>query len=102
MVARFVGFTHCYNSSDQMPWKRILLRLVFDFINSCCFLLLQAYACATFLLHWVDLLKGMEFQDIIMFLQKVPTGHWTEKEVELILSQAFMYQNKFGKSKLVT
>ncbi|GMH40299.1 hypothetical protein BSKO_08203 [Bryopsis sp. KO-2023] len=57
-----------------------------------------AYTCATFLLHWVDIIHDMEFQDLIMFLQKLPTSNWTEKEVEMILSTAFMYQSSFGKS----
>lgn len=31
------------------------------------------YACASFLMLWKDVLEPLEFQDIIMFLQKPPT-----------------------------
>jgi TBC1 domain family member 2 len=48
------------------------------------------YACAAFLLFWTKQLKAMDFQDMILFLQKTPTGDWTYKEIEAVLSHAYM------------
>jgi len=32
----------------------------------------------------------------MMFLQALPTKEWTEKEIELLLSEAYLYQNCFS------
>jgi len=40
----------------------------------------------------------MEFQDIILFLQSLPTVEWDEEEVEPILSQAFILSTLFDNS----
>lgn len=34
-----------------------------------------------------------------MFLQSLPTKDWTEKDVELLLSEAFIWQSLFKGSK---
>ena len=34
-------------------------------------------------------------QDMVLFLQKLPTKGWSEKEIETILSQAFMWRATF-------
>lgn len=57
------------------------------------------YVLAAFFLHWSDQLKGMDFQEMILYLQKLPTGDWTEREVELILSKAYMWRASFGNAK---
>lgn len=44
---------------------------------------------------WSAQLRQLEFQDLIMFLQKPPTSGWTEKDVELVLSRAFMWRASF-------
>lgn len=41
----------------------------------------------------------MDFQEIMMFLQSLPTRNWTEKDVELLLSEAFIWQSLFKGSK---
>ncbi|KAL8947768.1 MAG: hypothetical protein Q9222_005989 [Ikaeria aurantiellina] len=53
------------------------------------------YVCAAFLVKWSEQLVRMEFQDIMMFLQALPTAGWTEKDVELLLSEAFIWQSLF-------
>ncbi|KAI4089932.1 MAG: hypothetical protein LQ348_005821 [Seirophora lacunosa] len=53
------------------------------------------YVCAAFLVKWSDQLMKKEFQDIMMFLQALPTRSWTEKDVELLLSEAFIWQSLF-------
>jgi TBC1 domain family member 2 len=37
----------------------------------------------------------MDFQEIMMFLQALPTRNWTEKDIELLLSEAFIWQQLF-------
>ncbi|KAL8806802.1 MAG: hypothetical protein Q9200_004904 [Gallowayella weberi] len=53
------------------------------------------YVCAAFLVKWSDQLVKMEFQDIMMYLQALPTRDWTEKDIELLLSEAFIWQSLF-------
>lgn len=54
------------------------------------------YVCVAFLLNWSDQLKQMEFQDLIIFLQKLPTNGWEEQHVEAILSRAYILRTSFG------
>jgi hypothetical protein len=37
----------------------------------------------------------MDFQEVMMFLQALPTRQWTEKDIELLLSEAFIWQSLF-------
>ncbi|KAK4905432.1 GTPase-activating protein [Elasticomyces elasticus] len=57
------------------------------------------YVCAAFLVKWSDQLMKMNFQEILMFLQALPTKDWTEKDIELLLSEAFIWQSLFRGSK---
>ncbi|KAH0565476.1 hypothetical protein GP486_001136 [Trichoglossum hirsutum] len=53
------------------------------------------YVCAAFLVKWSDKLVKMDFQEVMMFLQALPTRNWTEKDIELLLSEAFIWQSLF-------
>ncbi|RKF59339.1 GTPase-activating protein gyp1 [Golovinomyces cichoracearum] len=53
------------------------------------------YVCVAFLVKWSDKLRTMDFQEVMMFLQALPTRDWTEKDVELLLSEAFIWQSLF-------
>ncbi|KAK9328671.1 rab-GTPase-TBC domain-containing protein [Lipomyces starkeyi] len=53
------------------------------------------YVCAAFLVKWSSQIQTMDFQEIMMFLQSLPTQSWTEKDVELLLSEAYMWQSLF-------
>jgi hypothetical protein len=57
------------------------------------------YVCAAFLIKQSSVLKKMEFQDIMMHLQKLDTSDWGEKEIELLLSEAFMWKSLFHNSQ---
>lgn len=57
------------------------------------------YVCAAFLVKWSDQLLKMDFQEIMMFLQALPTRNWNEKDIELLLSEAFIWQSLFRNSK---
>ncbi|CAI7585870.1 unnamed protein product [Penicillium manginii] len=56
------------------------------------------YVCAAFLVKWTDQLVKMDFQEVMMFLQALPTKDWTEKDIELLLSEAFIWQSLFQDS----
>ncbi|GAA5864094.1 hypothetical protein JCM3774_006376 [Rhodotorula dairenensis] len=53
------------------------------------------YVCLAFLVRWSDQLREMDFQSIIMFLQSLPTQDWSDKDTELLLSEAFMWSRTF-------
>ncbi|KAG5920018.1 hypothetical protein E4U42_006335 [Claviceps africana] len=53
------------------------------------------YVCAALLVKWSDKLTKMDFQEIMMFLQSLPTKSWTEKDMELLLSEAFIWQSLY-------
>ncbi|KAJ2518652.1 GTPase-activating protein [Coemansia sp. RSA 2049] len=52
----------------------------------------HTYVCAAFLLKWSAELRKLDFQKIMMFLQSPPTESWGVKDVELLLSEAYMYK----------
>ncbi|KAH0498555.1 hypothetical protein TgHK011_005807 [Trichoderma gracile] len=53
------------------------------------------YVCAALLVKWSDKLVKMDFQEVMMFLQSLPTKTWTEKDIELLLSEAFIWQSLY-------
>ncbi|KAF2495031.1 RabGAP/TBC [Lophium mytilinum] len=53
------------------------------------------YVCAAFLVKWSDRLLKMDFQEVMMFLQALPTRDWTEQDIELLLSEAYIWQSLF-------
>ena len=55
----------------------------------------HVYVCAAFLIKFSNELKHKEFQEIILFLQNPPTGGWTERAVELMLSEAFIWHSLY-------
>ncbi|TKY48303.1 TBC1 domain family member 22B [Spatholobus suberectus] len=56
------------------------------------------YIFASFLLTWSDKLQKLEFQELVMFLQHLPTKNWTHQELEMVLSRAFMWHSMFNNS----
>jgi len=56
------------------------------------------YVCASFLLTWSDQLQQLDFQEMVMFLQTIPTENWTHQELEMVLSRAFMWRVMFDRS----
>ncbi|KAG0296055.1 GTPase-activating protein [Dissophora globulifera] len=58
------------------------------------------YVCAAFLTRWSAELLHMEFQEVMLFLQDVPTDDWQEKDIELLLSEAFMWKSLFHASPM--
>ncbi|ONK72480.1 uncharacterized protein A4U43_C04F19870 [Asparagus officinalis] len=56
------------------------------------------YISASFLLTWSDKLQKLEFQEMVMFLQHLPTQNWTHHELEMVLSRAYMWHTMFNSS----
>ncbi|PSS35819.1 TBC1 domain family member 22B like [Actinidia chinensis var. chinensis] len=56
------------------------------------------YIFASFLLTWSDKLQKLDFQEMVMFLQHLPTQNWTDVELEMVLSQAYMWHTMFNSS----
>jgi TBC1 domain family member 2 len=56
----------------------------------------HVYVCAALLVWYSNELQEMEFQDMVMFLQNLPTHDWTSQEINVILSQAYMWLTIFG------
>ncbi|XP_023527117.1 TBC1 domain family member 22B-like [Cucurbita pepo subsp. pepo] len=56
------------------------------------------YIFASFLLTWSEELQKLDFQELVMFLQHVPTQNWTHQELEMVLSRAFMWHSMFNNS----
>ena len=54
--------------------------------------------CASFLTFWSQQLRQMPFQDMIIFLQALPTANWGDEEIETLLAQAYVLQSMFGGS----
>lgn len=48
------------------------------------------YVCSVFLSKWTSELLKMDFQGIIMFLQSLPTSDWSDRDAEMLLSDAFV------------
>nr|POE47983.1 gtpase-activating protein gyp1 [Quercus suber] len=57
------------------------------------------YVCAAFLVKWSEKLQRMDFQEMMVFLQALPTKEWTEKDIELLLSEAFIWKSLFAGSQ---
>ncbi|EOY04760.1 Ypt/Rab-GAP domain of gyp1p superfamily protein isoform 1 [Theobroma cacao] len=56
------------------------------------------YISASFLLTWSDKLQKLDFQELVMFLQHLPTHNWTYQELEMVLSTAYMWHSMFNSS----
>lgn len=55
--------------------------------------------CAAFLASWERDICRREFQELILFLQKLPTQGWGEAQVESVLSSAFVLRNTWGSAQ---
>ncbi|KAI8076519.1 rab-GTPase-TBC domain-containing protein [Gilbertella persicaria] len=55
----------------------------------------HVYVCAAFLVKWSNQLQKLDFQGVMIFLQQLPTQGWQAKDVELLLSEAYMWKTLF-------
>lgn len=55
------------------------------------------YVCAAFLTQWKsELLKKTDFHTLLMFLQNLPTAKWGDKEINLLVAEAFRLSYLFA------
>jgi len=62
------------------------------------FSLFHVYLCSVFLVYWSPQLKVMDFQQLLMFMQRLPTAKWGNKEIETLLAEAFVLKSLFHTS----
>ncbi|XP_052204907.1 GTPase-activating protein GYP1 isoform X2 [Diospyros lotus] len=48
--------------------------------------------------EWSEQLQKLDFQEMVMFLQHLPTQNWTHLELEMVLSRAYMWHTMFNSS----
>ena len=53
------------------------------------------YVCAALLLRFASRLKGMKFQELVTFLQRLPTKDWQVKDLEELLAQSYVYKTVY-------
>lgn len=58
----------------------------------------HAYVCAAFLCQFSSDLQTMPFDGLFGFFQDMPTSTWTDTEIEMLLSQAYVLSTLFGGS----
>lgn len=58
----------------------------------------HVYVCAVFMAYWSPQLKQMDFQQIMLFWQKLPTAKWKTKEIETFVAEAFVLKSCFHAS----
>ncbi|XP_045690876.1 TBC1 domain family member 22A isoform X3 [Phyllostomus hastatus] len=55
------------------------------------------YVCAAFLLRWrKEILEEGDFQELLLFLQSLPTAHWGDGDVSLLLAEAYRLKFAFA------
>ncbi|XP_059793179.1 TBC1 domain family member 22A isoform X3 [Balaenoptera ricei] len=48
------------------------------------------YVCAAFLVRWrKEILEERDFQELLLFLQNLPTAHWGDEDISLLLAEAY-------------
>lgn len=65
---------------------------------SCSF---HLFVCAAFLRFWSkNLMREQDFQGLILLLQNLPTFHWTEAEIKLMVADAYQLKYTFTPNHL--
>ena len=59
------------------------------------FSVLHMYVCAALLLKWSLKIKKMQFTDIMLFLQNMPTKDWGDKDIEMIIAEAYVFKTLY-------
>lgn len=78
---------------DPNPWS-----LVNGTPFSCSF---HLFVCAAFLRFWSkSLMREQDFQGLILLLQNLPTFHWTESEIKLMVADAYQLKYIFTPNHL--
>nr|XP_035947933.1 TBC1 domain family member 22A-like isoform X1 [Halichoerus grypus] len=55
------------------------------------------YVCAAFLVRWrKEILEERDFQELLLFLQNLPTAHWGNEDISLLLAEAYRLKFAFA------
>jgi hypothetical protein len=83
----------------EIPLK-LIIRLFDAYLSDLDnFLDLHVYVCASFLKNWSEKLKILDYSELFIFIQHLPTNTWSVDEIELLLSQAYMLKVYFSKNQ---
>jgi hypothetical protein len=63
------------------------------------FSVLHIYVCAALILKWSVKLKKMNFSEVMMFLQSMPTKDWSEKDIEMIIAEGYVFMTLYEDTK---
>ena len=53
------------------------------------------YVCVALLVSFARDIKGLEGGELILFLQRLPTEAWRDKDIDTLIAQAFLYRSWF-------
>ena len=56
------------------------------------------FVCAGLLLSFSEDIKQLEFQELIIVLQNLPTGTWTTEDIDVLLAKTYQIQVLYGKA----
>lgn len=56
------------------------------------------FVCSCLLLNFSEKIKKLDFQNLIMFLQNLPTNNWGVKDIEVLLAKAYQINILYGKA----
>ncbi|XP_041330525.1 TBC1 domain family member 22A isoform X1 [Pyrgilauda ruficollis] len=55
------------------------------------------YVCAAFLVRWrKEILEEKDFQELLIFLQNLPTVHWGNEDISVLLAEAYKLKFAFA------
>ncbi|KAM3833377.1 TBC1 domain family member 22A isoform 1-T1 [Vipera latastei] len=55
------------------------------------------YVCAAFLVRWKkEILEEKDFQELLIFLQNLPTMHWGNEDISVLLAEAYRLKFAFA------
>ena len=57
----------------------------------------HVFVCAGLLLSFSEKIKGLEFQELIIFLQNLPTEEWKIEEMDVLLAKSYQINILYGK-----
>ncbi|KAK9497734.1 hypothetical protein O3M35_004400 [Rhynocoris fuscipes] len=77
---------------------RCLIRLWDTYLSELdTFATFQLFVCAAFLLYWRDdLLLKKDFQGLMLMLQNLPTQHWSDTEINILVAEAYRLKCTFA------
>lgn len=62
------------------------------------FSVLHLYVCAAILLKWSIKLKKMNLDNIMMFLQDLPTKQWSDQDLDVLIAEAYVFKTLIDSS----